>query len=371
MPVDAARLLQRFNLDVDSLLTVGASNAKIAKGAKIAHSIILHHLPARSVAAAMAGEERGSTAPRSRIPGLLEIARANDIEREILRHNGCPWASKGCQDGCLAWAGHGGISTTVAAARARRTMAFIYSPHLYAVAILWAIAREYKRATKKGQPLAVRLRGTDDLPWHEISFSLTPAEAATLKKRFGLQVALRADTVGETIPQLLRGVENVHMYEYSKAPVRGSLGLLAQRNAGIDVTASLAADRPGGAAAAIEAVKAGFRIAIPIAIPKGEPIPSVIRLAGSVSLPIMDPQDPRFGTVVDRPVRLLCLDGDETDLRFLDPQGPQEGGFDGVAVILRTKRSNGRGADAAAFSLQPTMGQWQALKGGGFAQLLP
>jgi len=40
-----------------------------------------------------------------------------------------------------------------------------------------------------------------------------------------------------------------------------------------------------------------------------------------------------------------------------------------VAVILRTKRSRGKGPEADAFSLAPTFGKWQALAGGGQALL--
>jgi hypothetical protein len=67
--------------------------------------------------------------------------------------------------------------------------------------------------------------------------------------------------------------------------------------------------------------------------------------------------------------RLLTVDGDVTDHRWLDPQGPQPGGFDGVAVLLRTKVSRGRGPAAADFSLSPQAGLWQPLTGGGHAAL--
>jgi hypothetical protein len=69
----------------------------------------------------------------------------------------------------------------------------------------------------------------------------------------------------------------------------------------------------------------------------------------------------------DRFARLQCIDGDTTDHRWADPAGPQPFGFDGVAVILRTKVSRGRGAAADAFSLAPTVGAWQPLTGGGQA----
>jgi hypothetical protein len=64
---------------------------------------------------------------------------------------------------------------------------------------------------------------------------------------------------------------------------------------------------------------------------------------------------------------LQAINGDASDHRWLDPQGPQPGGFHGVAVILRTKISQGRGAQSAAFSLQPVWGEWQPLAGGGQA----
>ena len=359
LPADAAALLQRFGLSLDGLLTAGASSPKLSKGDKLAASVILHHLPARSLSSAVYGSEDAATAPRSRLAGLQALAALNGIEALVAGHNGCPWASKGCAAGCLAWAGHGGISTTVAAARARRTMAFVWGHGPYALAVLWAIGRAYAAAQRKGQPLAYRLRGTDDLPWHAIRFNLSPAEAAVFARRFGLPVV---PGIGTTIPEALQlaAPGTLQPYEYSAAPLRGPLGLLAQRAAGIDTTCSLKADRPGGCADAAEAVAAGFRVAVPVAIRKGQPLPPVLMLRPSPDAPVL---------------RLLTVDGDLSDHRWLDPQGPQPGGFDGVAVLLRTKISRGRGPAAAAFSLQP-VGQlahngWQPLKGGGMAALAP
>lgn len=351
LPDDVASLLARFNLSLDGLLTVGASNAKLAKGAADAWPVILHHLPARALAAAVAGPDDATTAPRSRLPGIAELARSQGIESLALAHNGCPWASKGCQAGCLAWAGHGGLSTTVAAARARRTLAFLWNPKGYAVAVLVAIAKQWQRAQAKGLPLAVRLRGTDDLPWHDLRFNLNDGEAAAIARRYGLPVV---PGIGTTIPEALSLAlaGSLRLYEYSKAPTDGPYGLNAQRAAGVDVTASLAADRPGGLAHALRAIAAGFRLAVPVALPKGSPLPPVLLL--------------RDG---DRIARLLVVDGDITDHRWADPAGPQPGGHDGVAVLLRTKRSRGATAAAAAFSLAPTIGQWQPLAGGGHAAL--
>ena len=350
LPADVASLLQRFGLSLDGLLTEGLSNAKLAKGAALAWPVILHHLPARSLTAAVAGPEAGASAPRSRLPGLYSLAQREHVLALALAHNGCPWASKGCAAGCLAWAGHGGISTTVAAARARRTLAFLADPAAYGRAIVWAIARAWARAQAKGLPLAVRLRGTDDLAWHQQRVSISTAEAVALARRYGLPVVPGR---GQTLPEALSlaPAGSLHLYEYSKAPVTGPLGLQAQRSAGIDVTASLAADRPHGILDAIRAVESGFRLAVPVAIAKGAALPAVLILE-------------RGPLAVD----LACIDGDATDHRWADPAGPHKG-CDGTAVILRTKRSTGRGPEAEAFSLQPLYDEWQPLAGGGRAML--
>jgi len=350
VPADVKAHLARFGLAVDGLLTVGASNAKLAKGKALAWPVILHHLPAKALAQAVAGPKAGPTAPRSRIDGLAELAKATHTYSLALAHNGCPWASAGCAAGCLAWAGHGGMSTTVAAARARRTLAMLADGRTYARAVLWAIARSYRQAQAKGLPLAVRLRGTDDSPVHLWRFDISAAEAQSLARRYGLPVAPGR---GQTLPEALSlaPAGSIRLYEYSKAPLHGPQGLQAQRSAGFDVTASLAADRPHGVLEAIRAVEAGFRVAVPVALPKGQPLPAVLILE-------------RGPLAVD----LACIDGDATDHRWADPAGPHAD-CDGVAVILRTKRSRGKGPEADAFSLAPIMNAWQPLAGGGRAML--
>jgi len=352
VPADVKGHLARFGLTLEGLLTVGASNAKLAKGKALAWPVILHHLPAKALAQAVAGPKAGTTAPRSRIDGLADLAKATNTYSLALAHNGCPWASAGCAAGCLAWAGHGGLSTTVAAARARRTLAMLADGRTYARAVLWAIARAYRQAQAKGLPLAVRLRGTDDSPVHLWRFDVSAAEAQSLARRYGLPVA---PGQGMTLPEALAlaPAGTVHLYEYSKAPVPGPLGLQAQARAGFDVTASLAADRPEGVDQAIAAVAAGFRLAVPVALAKGEPIPAVLALQRHAGAPTW---------------LLRCIDGDTTDHRWADPAGPA-GPFDGVAVILRTKRSRGKGPEADAFSLLPLMGERQPLAGGGSAWL--
>jgi hypothetical protein len=202
----------------------------------------------------------------------------------------------------------------------------IDNPETYGRAVLWAIARQWQRAQVDGLPLACRLRGTDDQPWHLLRVSVTLAEAVTIRRRFGLLIA---NGDNQTIAQLLAPavVEGTcHLYEYSKAPTEGPLGLRAQWAAGWDVTASLAGDRATAARDAMAAMDAGFRLAVPIALAKGAPIPSTVTL--------------HYG---GRSVTLPAIDGDATDHRWADPNG--------VAVILRGKRSRGADPNVAGFIL--------------------
>ena len=352
LPADARRLLQRFELDLDSILTVGASNAKIAKGLGEAWGVIHHTLPGRSLGAAVHGPIAGPTAPRSRLAEVRRLALDNELGAIVESFLACPWASEGCLEGCLAWAGHGGISTSVASCRGRRGLARLWAPNVYAIVLLWAIAKAYAKAKKLGLPLAVRLKGTDDVSYHLQRFNLEPSEAVILARRYGLPAIPGQGTTLPEALQMVIGDGSLQWYEYSKAPLWGHQGLVQMRDCGIDVTASLAADRKGGLIDAMAAVSAGFRLAVPVAFVKGASLPEALIL--------------RDGDTIQR---LKCVDGDTSDNRWLDPQGPQEGDFDGVAVILRTKRSNGRGPEAAAFALAPVVGQWQTLKGGGQAAL--
>jgi hypothetical protein len=371
LPDEGVRLLDRFELQFDSVLTVGTSNTKIGKGQAVAHSAGFFGLPAKQLSTAIYGALDAPVAARGRLEAVRRLALDNGLGAAAQRLDACPWASDGCRDGCLVFSGRNAMGTAPAACKARRSLARLWAPNVFSVVLLWAIAREHARAQRMGLPLSLRLKGTDDLPHHLQTFNLYQDEAAILQRRYGLPVT---GGYGVTLPEVLSLAlqdGSIRWYEYSKAPLGGSQGLLDLRGCGIDVTASLAADRRDGARAAVGAVRAGFRLAVPLDIPRGAALPAELLLAPTLGLPA-PAGSPGFGRVPadDRPVRLLCIDGDKTDLRWLDQQGPQPGGFDGVAVMLRTKRSRGRGAAAAAFSLQPSA-DWQALKGGGFAKLIP
>ena len=317
LPADVRELLAAYQLGLDSILT--GSNPKLLKGADRAHSVILHHLPERALARAINPGTIGSTAPRGFVPTLRELAERVGMIGSALTHNGCAFATAGCSAACLASSGHGGLSVDVTACRGRRTLASIAEPDAYARAVLYAIARDYRRAVDAGVPLAVRLRGTDETPWHVRRFAVTIADAVAIRRRYGLTVD-HGDAV--TIADALataRADGSAVLYDYSKAPLDGPLGLRAQRAAGWHVTASFAADRATACADAIAASAAGFAVAVPIALPKGAPLPSRMLI-----------------TANGQTAALRVVDGDATDHRFAD-------GVAGVAIVLREKIA--RGAD--------------------------
>jgi len=337
LPADVRQHCERFGLNVRTLLTTEQSNAKLKKGAALARSLILHHLPAKSLGRAIKPDNPEVTAVRAFIPGLLDLAERESLTAQALLHDGCPWATVGCGGvdgqhggGCLNWSGHGGLNVTVAAARGRRTLAMIKDPALYGRAILWAVLRHHRAAVADGVLLSLRLRGTDEGPscgYHRLPLTLSNSESVAIRDRYGVDLPAGV----ETMAARLKCLPSLRWMEYSKAGLRGPLGLVAQRDDGhCDVTASFAADRFSGVRDGLAALAAGFRLAVPVHIRRGDPLPSAVRLTAGANTVICP-----------------CVDGDRHDHRWMDPQGP-----DACVVLLRTKVSRGRDpAVADPFSL--------------------
>jgi len=315
---DAVAHLSEFNLSIDSILTTDSAKAR-----KDARRIFAMHYatPARGLATACDSGAVATTKPRGYLASVAALADRHGMRAAVASHNGCKFSTAGCRAGCLAFSGHGGLSVDVQSCRARRTLARLVDPVLYARAVLLASCRELARARSLALPLALRLNGTDETPWHRLRFDVSTADAIAIRSRYGIDVE-----IGESlnIREALAGFNpDVSFYEYLKAPLGGPDGLRAWRAAGWDVTASFAADRVTACPDAIAAAREGFRVAIPVAIPKGQPLPSrVVISSGGES------------------VSLQAVDGDTSDARFRDPMG--------CAVILRAKRS--RGADPVAAS---------------------
>jgi hypothetical protein len=168
----------------------------------------------------------------------------------------------GCGDNCLVYTGHMALPNGVMA-REDRFVLFLKDPALFFEILKREILKQERRARKKGFLSAGRMNGTTDLDWTRILFD--------------------GRTVFEHFPQTT-------WYDYTKNPNLARNYL----NHGIDVTLSWY--KRLDTSVALELLDQGANLAIAY----------YDRL-------------PEFQVMGDRKVQVI--DGDETDLRFLDPRG--------------------------------------------------
>lgn len=217
--------------------------------------------------------------------------------------NLCPYASKGCAAACLNFAGHGGINldendlNMVQAARIRRTRWFKREQSAFMFALGHEIEAAEQRAIRKGLKLAVRLNVLSDVLWERIA-------------------------VGGH-PNIMAAFPGVTFYDYTKVPQR----YRAQRVGAIpnySLTFSLSETNDEDAQ---DALVVGMNVAVAFNLKKGAILPERYRIG-----------------VVNAQV----IDGDESDMRFLDPEPLAIGQI----VGLRVKGARGK-ADESGFVREP------------------
>jgi hypothetical protein len=177
--------------------------------------------------------------------------------------NVCQSATAGCAAACLNTAGRGAMSS-VQKARVAKTLLFFKEKQNF-LSMLWQeIGAAIKSAAKKGMEPCFRLNLTSDLPWEKIRFN--------------------GQTVFEAFP-------SVKFYDYTKIPARMSAFLAGEMPEKYHLTFSRS-ETADNQALCLSFLKSGGNVAM------------VFRK----SLP-----SAAFGFPV--------IDGDETDLRFLDGKG--------------------------------------------------
>ena len=175
--------------------------------------------------------------------------------------NVCDSSSAGCRWACLNTAGRGAM-TSVQRARIKKTLFFFKDKQKF-LADLWVeITKSIKSSAKKGMTPCFRLNLTSDLPWEKIKFN--------------------GQSVMEAFP-------DVQFYDYCKSPERMTKFVNGEMPANYHLTFSRSETN---GALALAFLKSGGNVAM------------VFRK----SLPAT-----YFGHEV--------IDGDETDLRFLDGKG--------------------------------------------------
>ena len=181
--------------------------------------------------------------------------------------NTCPKATEGCKAACLNTAGRGGMfkkgetTNVIQKARIRKTILFFTDRRQFMLDLFDDIRKAIKQSEKLGLTPVFRLNGTSDLAWEKYT--------------------LNEQTVFEAFP-------NVQFYDYTKI-----LGRKVEGISNYHLTFS-AAD--GNDADVEKAIAAGMNVATVFGLKKSQPMPETYN-------------------------GITVFNGDESDLRFLDPKG--------------------------------------------------
>ena len=202
---------------------------------------------------------------------ILHLAPAS-----LSGYNTCPKATEGCKTACLNTAGRGGMfkkgesTNVIQKARIRKTKMFYENRNEFFNLLVKDITLAIKQSEKKGLIPVFRLNGTSD-----ISF-----------EKYGFTIAYDGYTIDYA--NIFERFPNVQFYDYTKV-----LGRKVANIKNYSLTFS-AAD--GNDNDVMKAIAQGYNIATVFGIKKTLPMPEYYN-----GLPVFN--------------------GDESDLRFLDPKG--------------------------------------------------
>ena len=201
------------------------------------------------------------------LTNILHLAPAS-----VSGYNTCPKATEGCKAACLNTAGRGGMfkkgetTNVIQQARIRKTQFFFEERNGFMEWLVADIKLGIKQAEKKGMIPVFRLNGTSDLAWEKYAVTVD----------------------GVVYNNIFEAFPNIQFYDYTKI-----LGRKVKGIANYHLTFS-AAD--GNDLDVYRALAEGMNVATVFGIKKTLPMPE---------------------TYNGRPV----FNGDESDLRFLDPKG--------------------------------------------------
>jgi len=332
VPNDVKTLLNNYSLKLDSLLTSAAGNAKLSKNknfSNIPPAVILHLLPDKQINLVTNKNNTNETLSRAYNPELAELVRKYNLKDKVSIYSGCAFSTSGCALNCLNFSGRNNVYKTVNAARGRRTLAGIDKPKIFVKSLVYAIAKNYK---KNKYNLAVRLKGTDENNYMLTKINLSILQINQLNNYFNLNILY--DDKPRVITDIFKN-DNLSFYEYSKGHVK-YLNLLKSLN--IDVTSSMAADRLTGAADAINAHLAGYRLAVPINL-KSNILPDYIEIKDNTG----------------RRVIMPAVNFDLYDYRPIDSHN--------VAGVLRLKKP-AAGNIESGFFIKDIKNKFQSIGGG-------
>lgn len=198
---------------------------------------------------------------------ILHLAPAN-----VSGYETCPKRTAGCTAACLNTAGRGGMfkkgesTNVIQEARKRKTLFFFEERTGFMEWLVKDIELAIKQSIKKKLIPVFRLNGTSDLAWEKYEVVRN----------------------GKLYQNIFSAFPDVQFYDYTKI-----LGRKIQNISNYHLTFS-AAD--GNDVDVRKAIKQGYNVATVFGLKKTEPMP-------------------------DEYMGLPVFNGDESDLRFLDPEG--------------------------------------------------
>ena len=195
------------------------------------------------------------------LTGIMYLAPHN-----LSGHQVCPNASEGCKAACLYSAGMGRFST-VQAARINKTKWFFEERDTFLNTLVKNIATIERKANRENLIPAIRLNGTSDIAFEKI----------------------RVERNGVTYRNIMNAFPDVMFYDYTKVLGRK----LALTTPNYHLTFSLAEDNDDQA---IQALAQGYNVAV-----------------------VMNSK--RHAVKPETWGGYPVVDGDETDVRFFDPDG--------------------------------------------------
>ena len=223
---------------------------------------------------------------RNVLTGILYLAPYN-----LSGWNVCPLASKGCAAACLFSAGRGKMNT-VRNARIRKTKYFFTDRRSFMADVVSDIMYLKRKAERMGVDLAIRLNGTSDIRWENI-----PVDTEYTFR--GETTLIRAASIMEAFPE-------VTFYDYTK---------LYNRRIAHLPNYSLTFSRSEENENKIEtAFKNGMNVAVV------------------------------FSTVPDSWKGRKVINGDDTDIRFMDPRN---------VVVGLTAKGDAK-SDTSGFVVHPS-----------------
>jgi hypothetical protein len=178
----------------------------------------------------------------------------------------CPKASEGCAASCLYTAGRG-VFTNVQNARINKTIRFFTDRNGFMEDIVHDIERLIKKAIRENFIPVIRMNGTSDIAWEKIAC---------------IRNGIKYKSVMEAFP-------DIQFYDYTK--ILGRKTALALPNYALTFSLSENNDEE-----AKIAIKQGYNVSVVMKLRRKENKPKKWDI-------------------------YKCINGDDNDLRFLDPKG--------------------------------------------------